>query len=128
MNILLDTHTFLWAITDAEQLSPKAKKAFLSAKNQLFFSMTSYWEICIKLSLKKLSLIKGWEKMIDKEMTANAIQWLPIHQGHCLGIQKLPWIHKDPFDRLLIAQAKFEGLCVMTADKLFSRYPIKTLW
>jgi PIN domain nuclease of toxin-antitoxin system len=128
MKILLDTHAFLWAISGNSKLSDKARSAYLDSNNELFFSTISYWEIGIKISIGKLELDKNWQKIIDKEMNNNGIKWLDLKKEHVQGIINLKFHHRDPFDRLLIAQAKFEQLTVMTIDKNISKYNVKTLW
>ena len=110
MKVLLDTHAFLWLITGDEQLSETAQKTFLDPANSLFLSAASLWEICIKESLGKLSLKNGWLKTIQNEIKLNAIQWLPEEILHCAEVTKLPFHHRNPFDRMLIAQALVEDL------------------
>ncbi len=127
MNLLLDTHIFLWSIT-SRRLSPAADAAFLDADNKLYLSAASYWEICIKLSIGKLTLPQDWQSTAELAMTINAIRWLPIEQAHCLELLALPHHHRDPFDRLLIAQARAEGLAVLTADPNFGRYDVAVVW
>ena len=80
MNILLDTHTFLWIIQNDKQLSKQAKEAFLNTENALYFSRVSYWEMCIKQSLDKLELAKNWQKTFDDELLHNGIKWLNIEK------------------------------------------------
>ncbi|MGB9440822.1 MAG: type II toxin-antitoxin system VapC family toxin, partial [Desulfobacterales bacterium] len=105
MKVLLDTHAFLWLISGDDRLSETAQKTFLNPGNILFFSAASLWEICIKMSLGKLSLKSGWLKTIEDEMKINAIQWLSIEMTHCVKLINLPFHHRDPFDRMLVAQA-----------------------
>jgi PIN domain nuclease of toxin-antitoxin system len=128
MNVLLDTHAFLWAITGDKQLSEIARETFLNSGNRLFFSAVSMWEICIKISLGKLSLKRGWLKKIQNELMINAVQWLPIEMSHCAELTKLPFHHRDPFDRMLIAQARVEDLQVLSRDVRLSDYDIGRLW
>jgi PIN domain nuclease of toxin-antitoxin system len=128
MKVLLDTHAFLWLITGDKRLSKKARQIFLNPENSLFFSAASLWEICIKESLKKVSLKSGWFQTIQNEMAVNAIQWLPIEMLHCVEVTKLPFHHRDPFDRMLIAQAMVEGIKVLSRDSRFSDYAIKRIW
>ena len=128
MNVLLDTHAFLWAITGDKRLSETARKTFLDPRNRLFFSAVSMWEICIKISLGKLSLKRGWLKKIQNEMSINAVQWLPVEMPHCAELTKLPFHHRDPFDRMLIAQARVEDLQVLSRDVRLSDYDIERLW
>lgn len=127
MRLLLDTHTFLWSIT-SRQLSPAADAAFLDADNDLFLSVASYWEICIKLGLGKLSLPDDWQQVIERAMTVNAIDWLPIEPRHCREVIALPRHHRDPFDRLLVAQARLEGLTLLSADPNFGGYDVPVVW
>ncbi len=128
MKALLDTHAFLWLITGDERLSKTARKIFLDQENSLFFSMASLWEICIKKSLGKLSLKIGWLIAIQDEMKANAIQWLPIEMLHCAELTKLPFHHRDPFDRMLIAQAMVEDMQLLSRDSRLSDYEITRIW
>jgi PIN domain nuclease of toxin-antitoxin system len=127
VNLLLDTHIFLWSIT-SRRLSPTADAAFLDGDNMLYLSAASFWEICIKLSIGKLTLPDKWQDTADLAMDINAIRWLPIKQRHCLELLSLPHHHRDPFDRLLIAQARAEGLSVLTADSNFGRYDVPVVW
>jgi len=128
MKILVDTHALLWCISGSESLGKRARDAFLNPENELFFSAASYWEICIKLSIKKLDLGANWEKTIEKELKYNSINWLPILQEHCLALTTLQWHHCDPFDRLLIAQAIKERCAIMTDDMHIRRYEVKIVW
>ena len=127
MNLLLDTHVFLWSVNGGP-LTEAAKKAFTDLNNNLFLSAVSYWEICIKVSIGKLSLTNNWPQIFDAEMAANSINWLPIEPIHCRNILNLPPIHQDPFDRLLIAQAQSEQMTILTADRHIPNYPVSTLW
>ena len=128
MKVLLDTHAFLWSIAGDDRLSKTAGKIFLNPDNSLFFSAASFWEICIKISLGKLSLKSGWFKTIEEELRVNAIQWLSVEMPHCVELTKLPFHHRDPFDRLLIAQARVEDLQLMSRDDRLSAYDIKRIW
>jgi len=128
MNVLLDTHAFLWAIAGDKKLSKTARKIFLDPANRLFFSAASMWEICIKISLEKLALKSGWFKNIQNEMSTNAIQWLPVEMQHCVELTKLPFHHRDPFDRMLAAQARAEDLQVLSRDVRLSAYDIECIW
>lgn len=127
MKLLLDTHAFLWLISN-QRLSQRAVDAFLDPGNQPYLSAASYWEICIKRSVGKLDLAEGWEQSFDQEMIANDIRWLPIEKAHCQAVIELPWFHRDPFDRLLIAQARCEGLSIVTTDAHFPQYGVETIW
>jgi PIN domain nuclease of toxin-antitoxin system len=128
MKILLDTHALLWCLSDPDSLSKRAAQTYLNPENQLFISAASYWEICLKISIGKLSLDRYWEKTIDREMSRNSIQWLGLEKPHFIAVINLPWIHRDPFDRILIAQAAYERMSIMTADENIRRYNVKTIW
>ena len=127
MNLLLDTHTLLWSLM-GENLSQTAQAAFLNPDNILFFSAASYWEICIKVAVGKLILADNWVKVFDREMGTNSTRWLPIEKTHCQKILELPFLHHDPFDRLLVAQALCEDLTILTADKNIKAYDVSSLW
>jgi len=132
VRLLLDTHVFLWSIT-SRRLSDAADAAFLNPDNTLYLSGASYWEICIKLSIGKLTLPDDWQEIAELAMTINDIRWLPIEKAHCLELLKLPRPelvagHRDPFDRLLIAQARAEGLTLLSADPNFGGYDVAVVW
>ena len=128
MKVLLDTHAFLWSISGDDRLSKTVEETFLNPDIHLFFSAASFWEICIKMSLGKLSLKRGWLKTIQKEMKINAIQWLPVEMQHCAELINLPFHHRDPFDRMLIAQAMVEDLQILSRDRRLSAYDIVRIW
>jgi PIN domain nuclease of toxin-antitoxin system len=128
MKVLLDTHAFLWLITDEDRLSENARQTFLNTENSLFFSAASLWEICIKKSLGKISLMDGWFQTIQKEIQINTIQWLPIEMIHCAEVTELPFHHRDPFDRMLIAQAIVEEMKLLSRDSRLSDYAIELIW
>ena len=128
MKVLLDTHAFLWLISGDDRLSGTAQKTFLNPGNILFFSAASLWEICIKMSLGKLSLKSGWLKTIEDEMKINAIQWLSIEMTHCVKLINLPFHHRDPFDRMLVAQAIVDDMQLLSRDTRLASYEIKCIW
>jgi PIN domain nuclease of toxin-antitoxin system len=128
MKILIDTRAFLWLLTGDDRLSERAREVFLDTKHKIYLSAASLWEITIKISLGKLKLKKAWMETIQKEMKRNLIIWLPIEMPHCEQVTKLPFYHRDPFDRMLIAQAMVEGMHVLTNDTDFSEYSIKSIW
>ncbi len=128
MKILIDTHAFLWLLTGDGRLSEKAREVFLDTKHNIYLSAASLWEIAIKISLGELKLKKGWMETIQKEMKRNLLIWLPIEMAHCEQVTKLPFHHRDPFDRMLIAQAMVEGMHVLTDDIDFSHYSIRSIW
>ena len=125
---LIDTHIFLWILSASERLSAKAKNVVQEPRNAIFLSKVSYWEICLKASKGKLRLQGGWEESFEEERRNNRFQWLEVNPSHCRGIINLPFHHKDPFDRLLIAQANHENLILVTCDSKFENYDVETIW
>ena len=128
MKLLLDTHAFLWFLEGKQDLSRDALRAILQEENSLHLSIASYWEMCIKISLGRLALSPGWPRLFEREMRRNGIHWLELKKEHIRGIVDLPFIHRDPFDRLLIAQALHERCCIVTGDESISKYDVKTIW
>lgn len=128
MKVLLDTHALLWLIAGDARLSNTARNTFLNPENILYFSIVSLWEICIKKSLEKISLKTGWLETIQEEMKTNTIQWLSVEVPHCAKVIELPFHHRDPFDRMLVAQAMVEDLAILTRDNLLSTYTIQCIW
>jgi PIN domain nuclease of toxin-antitoxin system len=128
MRILLDTHAFLWWITDDPHLSPYVREVISSGENELFLSAASGWEIAIKAKLGRIKLPDKPELFISEQLTLNAIQSLPIQMSHALYVYKLPNHHSDPFDRMLISQAQLEELPILTADPRFSQYQVRVIW
>jgi PIN domain nuclease of toxin-antitoxin system len=128
MKTLLDTHALLWLITGDPRLSNKAKEIFMDQENDLFFSAAAFWEICIKMSLGKLSLQPGWQDVIRDEMDANSVHWLAIEMAHCAVLPELPFYHRDPFDRMLVAQAMVENMQILSRDNRLSDYEITRIW
>jgi len=126
--LLLDTHTFLWWIDDAPQLSTAAHRAISDAKSECYLSLASCWEMAIKSSLGKLQLAKPVERFVSEQLAANNFTFLNIELRHAAKIEKMPFHHRDPFDRLLIAQAMTEKLTIVTADRAFAGYGVKVLW
>ncbi len=125
----MDTHVFLWWGTNDPQLSPLAQEIISDGENELFFSTVSGWEIAIKASLGKLENVpQGLGDFLDEELPKNGFEVLPVRLKHALGVYDLPHHHKDPFDRLLIAQAIAEGLYVLSKDSKFSSYPVRVVW
>jgi PIN domain nuclease of toxin-antitoxin system len=110
------------------RLGVQATKVIASPENELHLSAASYWEICIKVSIGKLALRKDWMRLADREMEWNGIAWLPVRKEHALGVVDLPFHHRDPFDRLLVAQAKVEKLTMLSADSVFHAYGIPVVW
>ncbi len=126
--LLLDTHTFLWWVGDAPELKSTAKRAIADIKNECYLSVASCWEMAIKVSLGKLRLAKPMERFVTEQLTANGFALLSVDLRHAAKVEKLPFYHRDPFDRLLIAQALMEKLTIVSADRAFSKYGVKVLW
>lgn len=129
MRLLLDTHALLWMIADDPRLSPVARQAIVSATD-IFWSMASVWEIGIKLSLDRpdFRLGPGWARLIPEEMQRNGIRRLGIEPAHAEAVARLPWHHRDPFDRLLIAQAQTENLTLLSRNGHIPQYSIPFAW
>lgn len=127
MKYLLDTHTFLWFINDSQELKETIKK-LLESNIDLWLSIVSLWEIAIKKSLRKLELPDSYEKFISNQLAINDIEILPITLKHLSRIINLPFHHKDPFDRLLIAQAIIEEVPIISKDQIFDSYSIERIW
>jgi PIN domain nuclease of toxin-antitoxin system len=127
MKALLDTHTFLWAIAEEGKLSRRAQQIY-TGSNDLWLSVASLWEILIKVQAGKLPLPVPAGPYVVKHLAANHIEVLPINLDHVLRLEALPVYHRDPFDRILIAQSLEEKLPLITADPVFERYPIQAIW
>lgn len=128
MKVLLDTHAFLWWITDDPQLPAQVRGIIANSDNNLFFSAASCWEIVIKTQLGRIKLPDKPDIFIAEQMASNAIQSLPVQVSHALHVFNLPYLHNDPFDRIIIAQAQLEKLPVITSDSLISQYKIDIIW
>ena len=128
MNLLSDTHTFIWTFSNTKKLSAKAAKEFKNPANQVFLSVASVWEMQIKIKLGKMIFNDTLENIINEQQTVNGIQILPVQLAHALYLENLPYHHKDPFDRLLISQAIVENMTLMSGDRLFPLYPVNLLW
>lgn len=128
MKVLLDTHTFLWWITDHPKLPSRVREIIGDGNNELFVSAASGWEIAIKAKLGRLQLPDEPQRFILEQLSLNAIQSLPIQMSHALHVFSLPDHHRDPFDRILISQAQLEGLPILTADPQIALYPVEIIW
>ena len=127
MKILIDTHIFLWAILEPHRLSAAKTAALIDADNELLMSTASIWEICIKYGRGKLPLKLPPEILVPQQMQLQNILPLPLSAEHALQAHQLPVHHRDPFDRMIIAQAVVESLPVMTDDRHFKKYSIRVL-
>ena len=127
MRLLLDTHIFIWWDSDPDRLSSQATALCEDPANFLALSVASIWEMQIKQQFGKLKLRLSLSELIDNQKQNNGIEILPINLEHVLFLDNLPLHHKDPFDRLLIAQASVENMKLLSADPFFTRYPIEVL-
>jgi PIN domain nuclease of toxin-antitoxin system len=127
MNLLLDTHTILWALSDVQKLSDKAKSRILSPDNNKFISLASAWEVAIKISLNKLSFEGGVIRFL-RQIESDGFELLPIRAEHITQVEALPFHHRDPFDRLIVATAMAENMAVITADSNIHLYDADCIW
>ena len=128
MRILLDTHAFLWFIAGDPKLSLDARSLIADSDTLLFLSAASLWEIAIKASLGKLTLLESYETLIHRQLSQNSITLIPTELKHFTALLNLPHHHRDPFDRLIIVQALVEELAIVTKDSFFSPYPVHCIW
>ena len=128
MKALLDTQVFLWWISDDPRLSSRASVIIKDGNNKLFLSAASGWEIAVKVRLGRLTLPEPLETFVPEQMALNAIEGLPIQMSHALHVYTLPDHHRDPFDRMLVAQAQLENLPILSADPQISLYAVETVW
>lgn len=127
-DLLLDTHAMLWFFWDDPRLSRAAKALIEDPDNRKLVSIATCWEIAIKVGLGKLDLGEPSRPFLVREIARNNFELLPIALDHATTVERLATHHKDPFDRLLIAQAIIEGLPIVGADTAFDPYPIRRLW
>jgi PIN domain nuclease of toxin-antitoxin system len=128
LKLLLDTHAFLWFILSDAQLSAAGRAAISDPKNPVFVSPATYWEIAIKVSIGKYTLTVPFEDFIRHGIEDNDFEILPIEIRHAARVAALPFHHKDPFDRMLIAQALVDDLTLISNEALFDAYGVKRLW
>lgn len=128
MRLLLDTHTFLWFALNHTSLGAMARDHINDPGNDVLLSPASFWEIAIKISLGKYQLPEPFDDFIDQQITENDLGVLPISVAHAAVVAGLPFHHKDPFDRLIIAQAIVEGVPILSVDGIFDSYPVTRIW
>lgn len=128
MKILLDTCTFLWIIKGASELSDNVKILFRDPDNEVYLSSISMWEILVKHRLGRLPLPEEPARFIIDQRQKHQIETLPLHEESTLQLLQLPEYHRDPFDRMLIAQAISHSLIILTPDHAIKQYPVNTLW
>jgi PIN domain nuclease of toxin-antitoxin system len=127
MKLLLDTHTFIWFVEDDKHLAIKTKRLIEDPDNEIFLSIASLWEMAIKLQLNKLELSHPIEKVIELAIH-NGFVFLPILPEHIIALTKLEFFHRDPFDRIIIAQSITGELAIITRDKFFDDYGVDRIW
>ncbi len=128
MRLLLDTHSFLWFVLNDAQLSAPARTAIRDPANDVLVSPATYWEIAIKVSKAKYTLAVPYQDFIQHNLDANDFEILPIEVRHTALVAAMPFHHKDPFDRLLIAQALAEDIPLVSNEALFDAYGVRRLW
>jgi PIN domain nuclease of toxin-antitoxin system len=128
MNSLLDTHAWLWFVLGDPQLSHSARNHILDPSSIKFVSPASYWEISIKISLGKYTLDANYQEFMRKAIVGNGFRFLHISPRHTEQVSTLPFHHRDPFDRLLIAQALVEGMAIVSHDGHFGPYGVNLIW
>jgi PIN domain nuclease of toxin-antitoxin system len=128
VRLLLDTHAFIWWDSEPDQLSSSVSTALLDARNEIWCSVVSIWEMVIKAQLGKLTLRLPLADIVAQQQKNNGIELLAVELDHVLRVESLPQVHKDPFDRLLAAQAIHEKATLITAEAVFAHYPVSVLW
>jgi len=128
VRILLDTCTFLWLATEIGQVSAKAKEAFADPENEAFLSVVSCWEIAVKHAAGKLKLPQPPFRLISTYRDRYGVGSLSLDEESALHVGRLPKLHGDPFDRMLVCQSVVQGMPILTPDELIAQYPIRTIW
>jgi len=128
VNLLMDTHIFLWFVFAELQLNAYARSLIEDEANIKFLSMASVWEMAIKHSIGKLPLTQPFEQFLSEQLERNGFRLLPIEWGHLIRVSSLPLHHRDPFDRLIIAQSLMENMTVVSADQAFDAYGVTRFW
>lgn len=128
MRVLLDTHALLWWLSEDPALSANARNAISAMPNTVVVSVTSAWEVAIKFRIGKLPTAAGLVENFRQKMEQQNFEMLPISLDHAIRAGMLPQIHKDPFDRMLIAQCQAENLAIVSNEELFDRYAVRRIW
>ena len=128
MRVLLDTCTFLWAASTFEKLSEAARQIFAEPDNEVYLSAVSSWEIAVKYSAGKLKLSEPPSRFMTSRRESYGIEALPLDEESALYIPRLPKLHADPFDRMLICQSIVHGMAILTPDEAIAQYAVRTLW
>ena len=125
---LLDTHAFIWMASAPGRLGAAARERIESPASELLLSVASVWEMAIKSSLGKLELPAPLQEFLEEQVATTRTRVLAIRHEHALRVEKLPWHHRDPFDRLLVAQARYEALPILSRDPSFDAYSVERIW
>ena len=128
MKLLLDTCTFLWAVASPPLLSARARQLFQSAGTEVYLSAASGWEIAVKHALGRLPLPSPVEQLIPELRARYGVESLPIDEESALALARLPMLHRDPFDRILVAQSIVHGMSILTPDRAIGQYPARVIW
>ncbi len=128
MRLLLDTSNFLWFVAGSDRLSGKARKLMEDFDNELVLSVASLWEMAIKVSIGKLEMLEEFDRLIPEKLEENEIEILHVRLAHLSEMMKLSFHHRDPFDRLIIAQSISENIPVIARDGIFKEYPVEIRW
>lgn len=128
MHILLDTHAFLWWVNDDEHLAASVRHLMADATNTLYLSAASAWEIAVMVKIGRLRFSQPLERFMSNQMARNNIVSLPIHVRHTLHTFNLPLLHRDPFDRILVAQCQLEKYVLLTNDSIIQQYDVDSIW
>lgn len=128
MKLLLDTHAFIWWDQQPEKLSARVRRLIESGTNAVYVSIASIWEIQIKLAIGKLTLNRSLPETVTVQQAANGLNVLPIGLAHLWTLARLADLHRDPFDRMLLAQAKFENMRLLSRDSDLKRYGVELIW
>lgn len=128
MRYLLDTHTFLWWIVDDLRLSSRARAIIQDPGNEIWFSAASAWEMAIKAQLGRITFEDDLVAFVPQQVAANGFKNLPIQSEHALRVSRLPLLHRDPFDRILVAQALTERMPLLTGDQTIASYDVEVVW
>jgi PIN domain nuclease of toxin-antitoxin system len=128
LRLLLDTNVWLWSLWEPERIAPKARETIADLSHEVFLSAVTSWEVAIKMGTGKLTLPEPPGSYIPRRMADQGLRPLPVTHPHALAVFSLPSHHRDPFDRLLVAQASFERMTLVTADRIIGKYPVDILW
>lgn len=128
MRLLLDTCTFLWLAAGSPALSSRCRELFADPDNEVYLSAVSAWEIALKHSLGRLPLPESPERFVPDQRLRHGIDTLPVEEEAALHVARLPLLHRDPFDRMLVSQAIVHGMAILGPDPLVTQYPVRALW